>query len=341
MPDKFIVSCGGTGGHIYPAIAVAQEMSEFQAVFLGSTDRIDGDIVRRHGYPFYGVASSRSSIAALSVGIFRALGHIRRVKPRWVVCTGGMITLPVAIAAKLCRVPIIVLEQNSITGRTNRIISYMASFVIGAFPTTKGLPSAVPLGNPVRKVFLTDSWVEALVPILEIQRDVILVFGGSQGSHGLNKIVLDNVPQFAVRHWFLVHIVGDAEYRRMGYSGPIQSLVTPSGKIIGVILPYAESMDVLYRFASVVVCRSGATSLAELLEFQKPSVLIPYPYATDDHQRYNAELMVEKGASVMISESSLTIDGLMDAIDTAQRCRVPAGSGGARERIATMIQKIK
>ncbi len=341
MPkDKIVLTCGGTGGHVYPAIALAQELSDYQSVFLGTTDRIDGDMVRRHGLPFYGIASSSFPLWTVVSGVFRALGHLRRIRPQVVICTGGMITFPVAIAAKLMGIPIVVLEQNMIAGRTNRWVAMMAKQVITAFPGTVGLQKAEALGNPVRKKFLHDRWMDQLEPILENQVSVVLVFGGSQGARALNQTVLDSIPQFAANHWFLVHIMGDKDYRSMGYSGPIQSIVTPSEKVVGVMVPYAESMDMLYRCASVVVCRAGATSIAELLEFHSRSVLIPYPHAKDDHQTANAAVMERAGRSIILKEPQLKPASLIAAIELARRLQLPSSTVGARERIAAMIRKI-
>jgi UDP-N-acetylglucosamine--N-acetylmuramyl-(pentapeptide) pyrophosphoryl-undecaprenol N-acetylglucosamine transferase len=341
MPiGKIVLTCGGTGGHVYPAIALAQELSEYQSVFLGTTDRIDGDMVRRHGMPFYGIASSGVAMWTVVSGVFRALVHLRRIRPIVVICTGGMITFPVAIAAKLRGIPIVVLEQNMIAGRTNRLVAMMAKLVITAFPGTMGLEKAVPLGNPVRKKFLHDRWMDQLEPILKDQVAVILVFGGSQGARALNQTVLDSIPKFAANRWFLVHIMGDKDYRAMGYSGSIQSIVTPSEKVVGVMVPYSESMDMLYRYASVVVCRAGATSIAELLEFHSRAVLVPYPHAKDDHQTANAAVMERAGRSVTLKEAQLKPATLIASIESALHLQLPSPTVGARERVATMIRKL-
>lgn len=325
---------------MYPAIALAQELTDCQSIFLGSSDRIDGDIIRKNGYPFYGIGPSRRPFWAILRGTISAIRHFRRIRPRVVICTGGMITLPVAMAAKLCRIPLVVLEQNSIAGRTNRLIAIAAKLVITAFPKTQGLRSGVPLGNPVRKRFLHDSWIDDLIPILEMQSTVVLVFGGSQGAKALNEIVKNGIPAFAAKHWFLVHILGENEYKNMGYSGPIQSIVTPSEKVVGVMVPYAESMDVLYRYASVVVSRAGATSIAELLEFRSKSVLIPYPYAKDDHQTSNAMALANSHRSIVVPERELSLNRLMAAIELAAELRPADSVSGARERIAGMIRKL-
>jgi len=341
MPNsKIVLTCGGTGGHVYPAIALAQELTEYQSVFLGSTDRIDGDMVRHHGFPFYGVAGSYSPIWSVIFGTVRAWSHLRRIRPKVVICTGGMITFPVAIAAKLRGIPIVVLEQNMIAGRTNKVLSRLAKLVISAFPGTIGLRHAVPLGNPVRKKFLHDRWIDQLVPILQEQTAVILVFGGSQGARAINRTVLNCIPEFAAHRWFLVHIMGESDYRAMGYTGAIQSIVTPSEKVVGVLVPYAESMDLLYKYASVVVCRAGATSIAELFEFNSRAVLIPYPFAKDDHQTANAAVVDRAGRAVVLKESQLKPATLVAAIESARRLIPPDPTPGARERVATMIRKL-
>jgi UDP-N-acetylglucosamine--N-acetylmuramyl-(pentapeptide) pyrophosphoryl-undecaprenol N-acetylglucosamine transferase len=337
---KIVLTCGGTGGHVYPAIALAQELIECQPVFLGSSDRIDGDLIRHNGYPFYGIASTTNSIGATIFGFFSAIRHLIRIRPEVVICTGGMITFPVAMAAKVLRIPIVVLEQNMVAGRANRLIAMMAKLVVTAFPGTRGLRKGVPLGNPVRKRFLHDSWTEDLESILKQQSAVVLVFGGSQGARALNRIVRDNIPQFAANHWFLVHILGEKDYHDLGYTGPIQSIVAPSGKVIGVMLPYAESMDMLYRYATVVVCRAGATSIAELLEFKSRAVLIPYPYAKDDHQTANAAVLSQRHLAVTLSESMLNSKSLMTAIMEATDLPPIDMGAGARERIAGMIRKL-
>ncbi|NDD67622.1 hypothetical protein EBZ35_08280, partial [bacterium] len=139
---------------------------------------------------------------------------------------------------------------------------------------------------------------------------------------------------------FLVHIMGESDYRAMGYTGAIQSIVTPSEKVVGVLVPYAESMDLLYKYASVVVCRAGATSIAELFEFNSRAVLIPYPFAKDDHQTANAAVVDRSGRAVVLKESQLKPATLVAAIESARRLIPPDPTPGARERVATMIRKL-
>jgi UDP-N-acetylglucosamine--N-acetylmuramyl-(pentapeptide) pyrophosphoryl-undecaprenol N-acetylglucosamine transferase len=339
MPTtKLVFTCGGTGGHIYPALALAQELAPISVVFLGSKDRIDGETVRRHGYPFYGIASSRARVLGVIMGVLSAFGHLWRIRPRIVVCTGGMITFPVALAAWILRIPIMVLEQNRIAGRTNRVLSFLAREVVTAFPDTIGLETALPLGNPVRKQFLRDRWVDEWRPVLAGQSMIILVFGGSQGAQAVNDTVQESYPLIADQGWFVIHILGDRAYKAAGYSGDVYPLKTDAGPF-GIALPYAESMDILYRMASVVVCRAGATSIAELIEFQKPSVLIPYPFAKDDHQTANAEWMARSGRAIVVKETQLMPHMLNDSIQRAAGLRVPAVAGNPRERIAARVRE--
>ncbi len=336
---KIVLSCGGTGGHIYPAIAIAQALLGHDVTFLGSSDRLDQDTVTRYGFQFVPIGPSRGNPLALIPGFIKALHYFVRFRPSVVVCTGGKITFLTGLAAAFLRVPLVVMEQNQIAGRTNRMLAKLATLVVTAFPKTIGLPVGHPLGNPVRRTFLTDPWLNEALADLPGSDAVLLVFGGSQGASALNHVV----SEFWNTHpsgWSMIHILGPALYHREGLSGAFDVVRGPNGSVC-IRAPYAEEMDALYTRADVVVCRAGATSIAELLHFRVPAVMVPYPHAMDDHQRANATWMgVHSGASVL-TESELSVATLKQAILDQYNRPIPSASGpDACDAIVTQIQSI-
>jgi len=303
-PPLIVITCGGTGGHVTPAIALAQTLAQqvppIQSVIVGSQGRIDASIVARYHVPFVGIAGR--SWGSLGLGILKSLRYLRQHRPLAVVATGGSVTVCMGIAAWLRGIPLIVLEQNSRAGRTNRLLHRWATRTIVAMTPTMGLSGDKVrcLGNPVRAHFDHEPWLdEALAPLTH----AILIMGGSQGALAINHAVTPLYDTWAAQGHDIIHLMGEKGYRAAGYQG------THHCRAIGnrhcLIAPYIEGMDRVYQVAHTVISRAGATTIAECLAFDKPAVLIPYPHAKDHHQDDNAAWMVAQGRAVCLPESRL------------------------------------
>jgi len=256
-----------------------------------------------------------SSGAKALKGVFQAMGLLRREKPSAVVCFGGYVSVPVGIAAWLRKVPLVVHEQNSHMGMTNRFLASRAQFIALTYPKTAGLPSKLKaevafLGNPVRGSVqdADSSRARALFDIPDTAK-ILLVFGGSRGARKINQATVAALSTFLSKRdrWHIIHGTGQAEYDSVMQD--VQEVFERSPELQSRYhaLPYIENMGDVLVAADLVVSRAGATSIAELTALGKPSVLVPYPYATDDHQTTNAQALLALGGARLIADSKLAV----------------------------------
>ena len=308
-----MIAGGGTGGHLYPGIALAEEVvsrhPENDVVFVGTNRGIEARVVPQNGFRFEAIASrglKGMGPAKLLLGLLTvpwsfasAMALLWRYTPDVVVGVGGYSSGPVVLAAWLMRIPTAVQEQNALAGFTNRLLGHVvdAAFVSFdaarvSFPTNAQL-----LGNPIRRGLLENF----LRPRNQHETFTVLVFGGSLGAHGLNRRMLEALPHLADLKGQIsfVHQTGkkDFEEVKRGYEGT---------GFTAQVSEFIEEMPQAYLGADLVVCRAGATTLAELTVCKKASILVPFPYAADDHQTVNARALVDAGAATMIREADLT-----------------------------------
>ncbi|MDR1452367.1 MAG: UDP-N-acetylglucosamine--N-acetylmuramyl-(pentapeptide) pyrophosphoryl-undecaprenol N-acetylglucosamine transferase [Candidatus Margulisbacteria bacterium] len=275
---KICFSCGGTGGHIYPALAIAEKFTD--CFFIGSR-RLEKTLAPQAGHRFYEIPASSKDPRAVMAGFYQALKILAREKPDLVIATGGYVTVPVILAAKLLGKKVYLQEQNILPGRVNRYLSHLAAKVFIAFAgAAKYFPrnKAVLTGNPVRKDILNVGFSP--------NNTKILVFGGSLSAKSLN-IATNALKTSEALLNTIVHLDGTN---------------------------YQHNMADLYSNAKLCVCRAGATTLSELAAVGLPSILIPYPQAADNHQEFNARYFTERGAAVLLLDKDLTADSLAAAI---------------------------
>ena len=322
MTDKKIVyafTCGGTGGHVYPAIALAQAVQadptdQSEVFFIGSTNRQDAQIIPKYGFSYFGLGLSSRSIWPLIKAFFKARSILKKQGSQALIGAGGGYTAAVVCAAFSLRIPIFLLEQNVIPGRTNRYLQYLAKRIYLTFPESASFFSARKarcVGNPVRRFFLEDPLFKALEKEILPVLPVILIFGGSQGAQALNQLIVDNYDYFLTRSYVAIHVTGEAYYQKHFQDRPYTVLKNEQNLIKVVVLPYFEKMDWLYKKAALVICRAGATTMSELIHFKKHAVLIPFPYAKDNHQVANAQSFKDQGFGTYYEEKDLTFEKLI------------------------------
>jgi len=301
---RFTVMAGGTGGHIFPALAVARVLHERGAEvrWIGSAGGMEETLVPPQGFAIdtlpvralrgKGALALLAAPFTLGRSVLRALSLLRRGQPNAVLAFGGFASGPGGIAARLLRLPLLVHEQNRAPGLTNRVLARVASRVLTGFPGTFPAPAEA-VGNPVRPAIAA-----LLHPATRLAGRTgalrVLVLGGSRGARGLNLAV----PQ-ALASWLNVdvrHQCGAAllDETRAAYQ---------SAGVHAYIEPFIEDMAVAYGWADLVIGRAGASTLAELCAAGLGSVLVPFPQAVDDHQAKNAEYLAESGASVWLRQS--------------------------------------
>lgn len=319
---------GGTGGHLYPALAVAEALKKLQReaeiFFVGSNRGIEAKEVPEAGLPFRGLDTIgfprrlgfRSIRAAWSFcrAILAAREILREVKPHVVFSTGGYASAPVVVAARWERIPVVIHEQNSIPGLTNRMTSRFAAEVFLAFAMARRFfPRRGHLrlsGNPLREQVTTGSAARALRLFrLEENRRTVLVFGGSQGARSINEAFCDALPHFAGRTdlQFLVQTGQDDYDRVVGRCREVEVKLWARR--------FIADMGDAYALADLAVCRAGAMTISELAACGLPAVLIPLPHATQNHQARNAEMLSEAGAAVIIDDAHLDGEELARTID--------------------------
>lgn len=329
---RVIISGGGTGGHIYPAITIARAIADIEPtefLYVGSKIGLENTLIPKEGLPFVTLdvrglerkISFRNlvTLGKTAASLIRAEGIIRKFKPDVVIGTGGFVCGPVLLAASLSGVPALIQEQNVIPGVTNMILSKFVTRVALGYREAAGRFKRknilVYTGNPVRKDILTVTKEEGRQMLgLDPHKFTLLVAGGSRGARSINSAMIEVHKYFAnARDIQILHVTGDHEYDRV-----VKQLDGIDGKGRygegSRIIPYLHHMPAALAAADLAVYRAGAVGLAELTVRGVPSILIPYPYAAEDHQRYNAQALVMCGAAKMILDKMLTGRDLLEEI---------------------------
>lgn len=306
---KLVIAAGGTGGHLFPGIAVAKLWKEKwgDVSFIGSEKGLEQDILKKQGLEHEVLSVGRlkgegwvekiKTLLHLPLALRDARGLLMRKKPSVILGIGGYSSGPVILAAFLMRIPRAILEPNSIPGLTNKWLGYFAQIIFLAFPETARF-------FPKQKVRVTGTPVRReLIPLArggEIRPFTILILGGSQGAHVLN-VAMKNALSHLVRSgkkMRIFHQTGNKDFEEIQSAYQKQDLPHQ-------VKAFFEDMETLYSETHLVVSRAGASTVAELIETRKPSLLIPYPFAADDHQRWNALSVVNAGGAEMILTEEL------------------------------------
>jgi UDP-N-acetylglucosamine--N-acetylmuramyl-(pentapeptide) pyrophosphoryl-undecaprenol N-acetylglucosamine transferase len=321
---RMVVAGGGTGGHLFPGLAVAEFAAGADAgsvLFVGSAYGIEARVVPQTRFAFRSVPirglrgrGGRGALqlaAQLPGAIARAWRILGEFGADVVVGLGGYASVPVVVAAWLRRVPAVLLEQNAHPGMANRALARLARRVCTTFPeanTYFPADKVVLTGNPVRPF---------AVPSAPVRTGfTLLVFGGSQGAHRLNAALAEAAPALhaAVPNLRVIHQTGaadraelEARYASLGVAADVREFI--------------DDMGAAYHAADLVVCRAGATTVAEITVLGKPAILVPYPFAADDHQRANAAVLAARGAGILVLDRELTGDGLAQTIIALARDR--------------------
>ena len=314
-----VIAGGGTGGHLYPGVAVARELLRRDATtsisFAGTARGLETTIVPREGFPLDLIRSAGlkgkspmtllRGLTLIPLGVVDSWRLLSRRRPDVVIGVGGYSSGPVVLSAALRGIPTLVLEQNAVPGLTNRLLARFVRAAAVTFDETRAFfgRKAIVTGNPVRAEFLD------VLPVATGAVPRLLVVGGSQGARAINAAIVAAASQLHRRlpGLEIVHQTGprDLEVVRAGYAA-----AGVPARVEAFLDPVVTEM----RAASLIVCRAGATTLAELAALGRPAVLVPFPAATDDHQRKNAEVLAKAGAAVLIEERALSADAIASVV---------------------------
>ncbi len=325
---KVVIAGGGTGGHLYPGIAIAREVLKTggnDVLFVGTKQGIEAKVLPREGLPvrFISVgklkgmklASTIRTVLTLPLGFIQSLSLLREARPDVVIGVGGYSSGPVALAAWSLRLPLLIVEPNSYAGLANRKLGKLSDKVILCFPGTGAHQFFPPwktekVGPLVRKGINEGNRAKALADFgLEPEKFTVFVMGGSGGAHAINMAMKEAAGSLKnVRQIQILHQTGEKDVAGVtaGYR---------DAGVRAVVLPYIHDMAGAYAVADLVISRSGATTVAELAVCGKRAVLIPFPFAADNHQEFNARTLAERGSAEVIVQKDLTATRLAQIIN--------------------------
>ncbi len=322
LSTRLLIAGGGTGGHLFPGVAVADEwrrrFGDGGVVFVGTGRPFEKDILQRAGYSHCRITATGvkglgwrrqcKALAAVPVGVAQSIRIISGFRPLCVLAVGGYSSGPVAVAAWLLGIPVVLHEQNTIAGITNRLLAPLARRIYVSFPDTR-IPAApgklLHAGNPVRRGFISQKH-----PTLDPGKRpfTVMIIGGSQGAHGINHAVADMLGGLTgIEGFRFVHQTGaaDKDGLRRAYA---------AAGIPAEVATFFHDMPRRYRAADLLICRAGATTIAEITAMGCAAILVPFPQAADNHQVVNAAALVAAEAAEMIEERDLTGGLLADRL---------------------------
>lgn len=345
---RVIISGGGTGGHIYPAITIANTMAALEPtefLYVGSKNGLESQIVPAEGLPFktlevrglerrLSLQNVKTLFTSLNAMI-KARGIIKSFKPDVVIGTGGYVCGPILLMAAWMGIPTMIQEQNVIAGITNRILSRFVDVVAVGYQNAEASfmksKRVVYTGNPVRPAVLAGTREEGRKYFgLTSEEFTVLIAGGSRGARSINNAMINVHKYFKDKKGIkLIHVTGATEFTRVLEALDIEPELcihsTEDGTQYGeasYIMPYMHNMPLGLAAADLAIFRAGAVGLAELTARGIPSILIPYPYAAEDHQTYNAQTLVINGAAKMIVDKVLSAEDLISEINYLNENRI-------------------
>lgn len=332
---SLLIAASGTGGHLFPALAVAEELREYQIQWLGVPKRLENQLIPS-SYPLTTVdlEGMKKRFALGTIGVFlrlpraitQTIALIKNHRIRAVFTTGGYISAPAIIAARLCGIPVIIHDSNAIPGKVTRWLSPWCHTVALGFPTAeKFFPPQKSLwvSTPVRQAFHTPQPLELSIPE---ETPLIVVLGGSQGAVAVNQLVRESAKAWLEAGAVVVHLTGERDREVESFQHPQY-----------YPFPFYNNMAGLLQRATLAISRAGAGTLTELAITATPAILIPYPYAAEDHQAYNAQTFVEAGAAVSYRQEELTADILKKVV--LQWLASPETLGKMGENATTLAVK--
>ncbi|SER63749.1 undecaprenyldiphospho-muramoylpentapeptide beta-N-acetylglucosaminyltransferase [Salipaludibacillus aurantiacus] len=328
---KVLISGGGTGGHIYPAVAFINHLknqnNSVECLYIGTENGLEANIVPKEGIPFKTVKISGfkrkvsldnvKTILRFINAVRKSRKYIKEFKPDVVIGTGGYVCGPVVFAAAKQKIPTIIHEQNSVPGLTNKFLSRYVTKIALSFPDSADFfpkEKVVLTGNPRASEVVKQRTVTGKSKIKELGLDpslkTVLIVGGSRGAKPINDAVMETLQQWKSKDYQCLYVTGQAHYET------VKEKIDKETGVSGIVtVPYIENMPAILNEVDLLVARAGATTLAEITALGLPSVLIPSPYVTNNHQEKNARSLEKENAAKVILESEMAPDRLFKEID--------------------------
>ncbi|MBF0450212.1 MAG: undecaprenyldiphospho-muramoylpentapeptide beta-N-acetylglucosaminyltransferase [Candidatus Magnetomorum sp.] len=354
---RLIVAGGGTGGHLFPGIAIAEALMDINPInrilFLGTDRPLEKNILAQTpfchesipagGLKGLNIQTKIKSLFQIPAGIVKAIKIYSQFSPHLVLGVGGYVSAPCVLAANLMGIPVILQEQNSIPGLANRLLGKTADRIYVSFPETCSWfkeKKTIYAGNPVRKSIVQASKNRSTK---QNSRFTIFIIGGSQGAHAINNAMIDALPYLDNHQMVFIHQSGQQDeqllkeaYQKNGFHADVRS--------------FFHDMITQYQTADLIICRSGASTVAELTILGKPTIFIPFPYSADNHQEKNARAIVDAGGAEMILEPHLTgqfiaericfLASHQESLEKMKKNSTAFGKPGAANQIALDCYKL-
>ena len=315
---KLLIAGGGTGGHLFPAIAIAREFMKAdkknEVLFVGTKRGIENKVLIKEGFNLLninvqpiagkGIFGKVKALTTLPLSIVQSIILLKRFKPDFALGVGGYASGPVILGASLLRIRTGIQEQNIFPGMTNKILGKFVDAIFLAFKEAGMFfrnEKVQVTGNPIRESLFESKKKQAYENfMIDEGKFTIFVFGGSLGASSINKAITENLDTLdeLKSSIQIVHQTGDKDYQS------VKKAYENSG-IKAFVAPFIFNMNDAYRVADVIICRAGATSISELAALEKPAILVPYPHAAGDHQKANAKALEDKGAAIMVEDKDL------------------------------------
>jgi UDP-N-acetylglucosamine--N-acetylmuramyl-(pentapeptide) pyrophosphoryl-undecaprenol N-acetylglucosamine transferase len=329
---RIIIVAGGTGGHVFPALAVAQELIQagHQVRWVGTSRGIEAQRIPKAGIPIdfidiegvrgKGLKGKLKAPFLILKAVKQSLDLLKSFQPNTVLCFGGYVSGPVGLAAKLKRIPLLIHEQNAIAGTANKLLSNFSKASLQAF--SSAFTDGVTVGNPVRQDLVEAKAEQTDQPPHNPLQ--VLVLGGSLGAQKLNQTMVEVFGMLGskISLWHQTGIAHEEGTKAL-YKERLGVETFDSDCLVSRNLrvePFIEDMKAAYAFADIVICRSGAMTVSELAVMGKPAIFIPFPFAIDDHQTANAKSLSDQGAAILLPQTELTSDVLINYLDEFVQC---------------------
>lgn len=322
---RILIATGGTGGHIYPALALADELMsaypDTKILFIGNNDRMEAVEIPKHNYDFFGIDAKGfngnsgdkiKSIQLMSKSFFLCRKKIKEFQADLVIGFGGYVTVPVIVAASTLGIPSIIHEQNSIAGMANRFLSKFVKKVVCCYPEVMNdfnKDKTVLLGNPRASIAKRVTYNRDILKEFGLQpkRKTVFIVMGSLGSSSVNEKMIEALYKMDGRDYQVIYVTGKNGYD----SFRKQFADTANVKIV----PYVNQVEVVAN-VDLVISRGGATSASEITALQKPSIIVPSPYVPNNHQFINAKAMLDAGCALLLEEKDLTADSIYAMVES-------------------------
>jgi len=303
--NNLLVAASGTGGHIFPALAVSKEVEdEWNIHWLGIQQRLDAHLIpQKYNFKTLNLKTPRKNIflfyqyIKILMSTFQIIRILKEKKINLVFTTGGYISAPTIVASKLLRIPIIIHESNLVPGMVTKYFGFLCNYVLLGFETTNSYLKnckTIFTGTPLREQFYKSNLLPEWVP--KGKGPLLIVLGGSQGAKAINQILHQSLEFLMKKKFRIVHIVGEFN----------QKILHVKNSKNYVQKKFTNEIAALIQNCDLVISRSGAGIINELIETEKPSILIPYPYSKNDHQEKNAMILAESGGSVLINQNNIS-----------------------------------